>query len=91
MIVNFFRQIINIFQYQLISESKDTKKKKKKKKRRSPRRKRPTRDYFKDDDPRESCESIESSPERYKNDEKWNGYKLKRRGHRRLNLDKDSE
>ena len=64
------------------------KKKKKRKKSQSPRKKQPRR-TLPDDDPCESCESIDSSPTRYKNDKVWTGYKLKSK--RSLRLSKDNE
>ena len=65
------------------------KKKKKKKKKKSPRKKRPRRTTLPNDDPCESCESIDSSPTRYKNDKVWTGYKLKSKRSLRLSKDID--
>lgn len=70
------------------NNSKKKKKKKRKRNRNSPKRKRFSRRDFQED-PCESCESIESSPTRYKDDTTWTGYKLKRRGLRRINLEND--
>ena len=52
---------------------------KKRKKKKSPKKKREF-----EEDPCESCESIDSSPTRYKNDISWSGYKLKKKRTRRL-------
>ena len=65
------------------------KKKKKKKKKKSPRKKRSRRTTYPNDDPCESCESIDSSPTRYKDDKVWTGYKLKSKRSLRLSKDKD--
>merc|ERR1711971_533231 len=53
--------------------TKDNKVKKKKKKRTKVKRK------LEDSNECQSCDSIDSSPTHYKDDEKWTGYKIKRR------------